>query len=82
MLPELPSETVPDGVSVLPVPTFFVSYVSEKFAVSEPCNAPLVMVGAAAAEVVASYVFEFAAAVTVIARAVITPVVLLANVIE
>jgi hypothetical protein len=41
---------------------------------------PEVIVGVAAALVVASYVFEFVAAVTVRARALITPVVLFTKV--
>jgi hypothetical protein len=53
---------------VLFVPTFFVSYVSLKPFVSVYARDPTVTVGVAAALVVASYVFEFAAAVTVMAR--------------
>ena len=57
----------------MPVPAFFVPYVSMKLAVSEPCSVPPVIVGVAAALVFASYVFVFVCAVTVSARAVIVP---------
>jgi hypothetical protein len=51
-----------------------------KFELSPVASVPDVIVGVAAALVVPSYPFVFVAAVTVIARAVITPVVLFTNV--
>ena len=65
-----PFVTVPLGVSVSPVPAFLLLYASVKFAVSPGARGPLVIVGVAVADVVPSYVFEFVAAVTVIARVV------------
>ena len=67
-------------VSVLPVPAFLLAKACVKFAVSPPTRLPEVIVGTPVEDVVPSYPFESVAAVTVIARAVIAPVVLLANV--
>ena len=71
----MPSLTAPLGVSVFPVPTFALLYISVKVAVSVPCSTPEVIVGVAAAAVVASYSFVFVAAVTVNDLALIMPVV-------
>ena len=67
------------GVIVLPLPWFLVSYVSLKTATSPTARVPAVIVGVAAAFVVPSYVFVFAAPVIVNARAVIVPLLLVTN---
>ena len=74
MFPLLPSVTVPEGVKVLLVPEFLLSYVSIKFATSPVWIVPDVIAGIAAALVLPSYTLAFVAAVTVIGNLLITPV--------
>ncbi len=79
-MPELPSVTDPAGVIVLPVPTCLVTNDWLKLAVSPDANDPDVIVGVPDDAVVPSYTRVCATADTVIARAVTTPSLLLANV--
>ena len=80
MAPALPSMTEPAGVSVLPLPAAAVSKVWVNAPVSVPASVPEVTVGMPAESVVPSNAFVSVTAVTVMARAVISPVVSVAKV--